>query len=72
MSEPIIVDAKGLSCPQPVLETRRAISGMAGGCVEVHVDTVTSRENVARFARKQGWKVETEDHGDWQRIILTK
>lgn len=72
MSEPIVVDAKGLSCPQPVLATRKAISGMSGGCVEIQVDTVTSRENVTRFAKKQGWKVETEDHGDWQKVILTK
>lgn len=72
MSEPVIVDAKGLSCPQPVLATRKAISGLSKGCVEIHVDTVTSRENVARFARKQGWNVETEDHGDWQKVVLTK
>lgn len=72
MSELVIVDAKGLSCPQPVLVTRKALAEAKSGCVEVHVDTVTSRENVARFARKQGWKAETEDHGDWQKVILTK
>ncbi len=72
MSEPVIVDAKGLSCPQPVLVTQKTIAQMEGGCVEVHVDTVTSRENVARFARKKGWKVVKEDYGDWQKIILTK
>ncbi|HPI97443.1 MAG TPA: sulfurtransferase TusA family protein [Synergistales bacterium] len=72
MSEPVVVDAKGLSCPQPILETRKALSKIREGTVEVLVDTVTSRENVARFARNQGWKVYLEDHGDWHKVILTR
>jgi len=72
MSEPVVVDAKGLSCPQPILETRKALSKVKEGTVEVLVDTVTSRENVARFARKQGWTVNMEDHGDWHKVILTR
>jgi len=72
MSEPVVVDAKGLSCPQPILETRKALSKIKEGTVEVLVDTVTSRENVARFARNQGWNVHMEDHGDWHKVILTR
>lgn len=72
MSEPVVVDAKGLSCPQPVLETRKALAGVKEGQVEILVDTVTSRQNVARFARSKGWDVVMEDHGDWHKVILTK
>jgi TusA-related sulfurtransferase len=45
MSEQI--DARGLSCPQPVLLTLEKIKTMGAGQLEVLVDTEASRENVA-------------------------
>ena len=57
------VDARGLSCPQPVILTRRAIS--AGTFpIEVLVETVTSRENVRRMAQKAGCTVAVQENGD--------
>ncbi|MDO5115458.1 MAG: sulfurtransferase TusA family protein [Synergistaceae bacterium] len=50
------VDARGLSCPQPVIETKRVLDKMSAGEIEILVDTVTSRENVIRFAQHAGWK----------------
>ncbi|HQO83397.1 MAG TPA: sulfurtransferase TusA family protein [Synergistales bacterium] len=64
MSETITVDARGLSCPQPVVETKKAMGKRSGGKIEVLVDTATSRENVSRFARNQGWEVSTEEVSD--------
>ncbi len=55
------VDARGLSCPQPVILTKRALDGKSGGTVEILVDTVTSRENVIRFAEHAGWKTSWAD-----------
>lgn len=72
MSESIIVDARGLSCPQPVLETRKALKDLSGGQVEILVDTVTSRENVARFARSQKWDVAIEQYKGGYKVVLTK
>ncbi len=68
MSEIIKVNARGLSCPQPVLETRKAISGLDSGVVEILVDTATSRNNVTRFAENKGWRVECEglDEGGYK------
>ena len=43
------VDARGLSCPQPVILAQRAIQE-GKFPIEVMVDTVTSRENVRRRA----------------------
>lgn len=65
------VDARGLSCPQPVILTQKAI---AEGVfpVEVSVDTVTSRENVRRMAEKKGCKVEVNQQGDEFRLVITK
>lgn len=65
------VDARGLSCPQPVILTRNAIK--AGEFpVEVLVDTVTARENVRRMAEKQSCRVQVEEAGDEFRLILTQ
>lgn len=65
------VDARGLSCPQPVMLARNAIQ--AGDFpIEVLVETVTSRENVRRAAEKLDCKVKVEDLGDEFKLTLTK
>ncbi len=51
------VDARGLSCPQPVLMTLNKIKEIKKGEIIVKVDTDTSRENVSRAAESQGWEV---------------
>ncbi|MFP4482242.1 MAG: sulfurtransferase TusA family protein [Thermovirgaceae bacterium] len=73
MPEPIIVDARGLSCPQPVLETKKAIEKVSSGEIHVLVDTMTSRMNVGRFAGSRSWAVEAEElpEGGF-RVILKK
>jgi len=52
-----MVDARGLSCPQPVLLTIEKIKKVKKGEIAIFVDTDTSRENVSRAATSQGWKV---------------
>lgn len=68
-----VVDARGLSCPQPVLETLNVIKKLSSGKVTVLVDTETSKENVMRAAATAGWNVEdvSENEGAFQ-IILKK
>ena len=53
----VIVDAGGLSCPQPVLMTLDKIKEMQKGEIIIKVDTDTSKENVSRAAQSQGWNV---------------
>lgn len=66
-----IVDARGLSCPQPVIMAKQAIE--AGKFpIEVWVDTVTSRENVRRMANAQGCKIEILPQQDEFKLILTR
>lgn len=67
-----IVDARGLSCPQPVVETKRVLDKIRGGKVEVLVDTVTSRENVLRFGLNAGWRSSFEANGEGFKVILEK
>ncbi|HAJ93808.1 MAG TPA: SirA family protein [Synergistaceae bacterium] len=70
--ETIKVDARGLSCPQPIVETKKVIDKLSGGRVEILVDTVTSRENVLRFGRNAGWKGSFEESEDSFKVILEK
>jgi len=51
------VDARGLSCPQPVIMTLDEIQQGSEKEIIVLVDTDTSRENVIRAAESRGCKV---------------
>jgi tRNA 2-thiouridine synthesizing protein A len=51
-----IVDARGLSCPQPVMATLKEIKKPETGEIIVLVDMDTFRENVCRAAGSQGWQ----------------
>ena len=67
------VDARGLSCPQPVMETLDAIKRLGSGQLEVLVDTETSKENVSRAAQSQGWEVnQVAEEGESFRLSLSK
>jgi TusA-related sulfurtransferase len=68
-----IVDARGLSCPQPVLLTLNEIKKINKGEIVVLVDTDTSKENVSRAATTQGWQVKrVESEGIGYRITISK
>lgn len=58
------VDCRGMSCPQPVLEAKKALAGAGGEAIQVLVDNPGSKENVRRFAESQGYGVDiTEEKG---------
>jgi tRNA 2-thiouridine synthesizing protein A len=65
------VDARGLSCPQPVILSQKAIQS-GEFPVEVFVDTVTSRENVRRMAERLGCHVEVVALDDEFKLIITR
>ncbi len=70
---PEIVDASGLSCPQPVLMASDKMKELKKGEIEVLVDTDTSKENVSRAAESQGWEVaEVTESGTGYRILIKK
>lgn len=69
----VIVDARGLSCPQPVLLTVNEMKKVKKGEIVVLVDTDTSKENVSRIAASQGWTVKgVEQEGTGYRISIVK
>jgi TusA-related sulfurtransferase len=67
-----IIDARGLSCPQPVILTNQKIKEIGKGEFEVLVDTETSKENVSRLAQQSGWQVEVKQEGEDIRLALRK
>lgn len=60
-----MLDARGLSCPEPVIMIRKAMMTKESA-YEIVVDNVTSKENVTRYAEHQGYKVSvTEKDGEY-------
>ena len=69
----ITVDARGLSCPQPVLMTMDGIKKIDKGEIVIQVDTDTSKENVSRAAESQGWQVkDIQEENSGYRITIVR
>ncbi|MFH1954636.1 MAG: sulfurtransferase TusA family protein [Pseudomonadota bacterium] len=67
------VDARGFSCPQPVLMAMDEMKRQKQGEIVVLVDTDTSKENVSRAATSQGWQVkDVQEEGEGYRITISK
>ena len=65
------VDARGLSCPEPVILTRKAVTAGELPC-QVLVDNPTARENVTRYAVHQGYNVSVEEKDGEFTLSITK
>ncbi len=67
---PETVDARGFSCPVPVIRTKQALERLASGEVVVLLDEEVAKENVSRLARSLGWEVQAaEDAGEFKLTI---
>ena len=67
-----MIDARGYSCPTPVVMVQKAVKSGAPDTLEVAVDNQCSVENVTRFGRNAGYQVEVQDfEGDFK-LVLTK
>ncbi len=59
------IDARGLSCPQPVVCTMKALQSGEKDFT-VLVDSEVAKENVTRFLNKNGMNVEiSENNGEY-------
>ena len=68
----MVVDARGYSCPMPVVMVQKAVKADAPAALEVLVDNQCSVENVTRYAHSQGYTVETSALGADFRLELKK
>lgn len=65
-----MIDARGLSCPMPVVMVQQAVKSSAPAELEVLVDNWVAVENVTRFAGNQGYQVlVTEADGEFSMIL---
>ena len=66
------VDARGLSCPMPVIKTKKAIESSESGPIVVIVNDGTARNNVTRLAKSKGYSITVEEKGEDFYLTLTK
>jgi selenium metabolism protein YedF len=57
------IDARGLACPAPVLQTKAALQEEALDRIKVVVDNAPSQQNVQRFLESQGFTTTLSQSG---------
>ena len=65
------LDARGLSCPEPVVMIRKAMASKESA-YEMVVDNVTAKENVTRYAQHQGYQVAVREQDGEYHLSITK
>ena len=69
---PEIVDARGLSCPIPVIKTKEKLDAMTSGELVVLLDEEVAKENVSRLARSLGCTVTVAADADEFKLTIRK
>ncbi len=58
------IDARGLNCPAPVLQTKAALQEENIHKINVIVDNAAAQQNVKRFLESEGYEIELAQAGD--------
>lgn len=66
-----IVDARGLSCPEPVVMIRNAMVSKETA-YQVLVDAIAAKENVTRYAMSKGYAVSVSENNGEFTLDITK
>ena len=66
-----LLDARGLSCPEPVIMIRKAMMSKEAA-YEMIVDNITSKENVTRYAEHQGYTVSVSEQSGEYTLVMNK
>ncbi|MEA4965970.1 MAG: sulfurtransferase TusA family protein [Oscillospiraceae bacterium] len=65
------LDARGLSCPEPVVMLHQAMATKEKA-YRIAVDNRTAKENVTRYAEHQGYAVSVSEHGGEYTLTFSK
>lgn len=65
-----VLDCRGLACPMPVINTKKALEEGGPEPLLVIVDNDTARENVSRFAGNAGRRLEVEEKDGAYHLII--
>ncbi len=63
------IDCRNLACPRPVLETKKALEEMDEGVLEVLVNSVSSVQNVKRYATNNGFEPKAQELENGETLI---
>lgn len=64
------IDARGLSCPEPLMLVDRALKEYQGQPIKVFLTEAYSKSNVEKFAKSKGKKVTVSlIDGEYQMVI---
>jgi selenium metabolism protein YedF len=58
------IDARGLACPAPVLQTKAAVDEVSPDVIKVIVDNEASKQNVSRFLKSQLFDIDVQNDGN--------
>lgn len=67
-----VIDCCGLSCPEPLIQARKAMQEPGIGEVKIKVNTAVARDNILRAAKKMGWKTQVETQEEAFLLTLTR
>ena len=67
-----IIDARGRSCPEPVIMTKNEIEKNPNVELQVLVDTHVAVENITRFVTGKGYNVSVEENNGEYKIHIKK
>ena len=67
-----VVDARGLTCPQPVIMTKKAMEEPGGEELTTIVNQTVALENVSKLAKSQGYEFEVKQEDDDYYIHMTR
>lgn len=66
------IDARGRSCPEPVIMTKNALDKNPNAALEIMVDTHVAVENIKRFVENKGYSVKLTELGEDYKLNITK
>ena len=69
----IEIDARGLDCPKPVINTKKELDKIESGIVTIKVDNYIAKENILKLAKSLNCEVKiTKDEKDLIEIEIKK
>lgn len=68
----MLIDAKGLACPKPVILAEEALAKISEGIVDILVDNEASVKNLTRFASKNAFYSEAAKEDNYWKVKIVK
>ena len=65
-----VLDMRGVACPGPVIEAKKALENMKKKELEVLVDNQAAVQNLTRLGSYMGLEIKTEQRGEKEFSVL--